>query len=240
MYAGYPGAKDHVYASPCRIRFRPAHVNWISSRLSVNSGASPTWWNRRNSATTVTTTRAATSHRGHVSGSASGLVTRASADSIDGVAATGVDAFPDVIEVAGVRALDRGVLWAEHHVVHLIAMEKVQGRWVTLQHDLGIVGAAGPVGEPVCPEPPWIADHDTAACQGRDRLIVDRRHEEHGPGLGVLARPGRNLQAARPREERGGRAGVQRPPEVECAGQHQQSGHYVRGDAPRRAPPQQA
>src|SRR5262249_13055757 len=208
MYAGYPGAKDHVYASPCRIRFRPAHVNWISSRLSVNSGASLTWWNRRNSARTVTATSATTSQRGQVSGSASGLVTCASADPIDRVAATGVDAFCDLVEVAGVRALDRRVLGAQHHVVHLIAMEKVQGRWVTLEHDLGVVRAGGPVGEPVRPQPPWIADHYAAAGQGRNRLIVDRRHEEHGPGVCVLARPGRNLQASRPREERGGRARV--------------------------------
>src|SRR5215475_14970465 len=127
MYAGYPGAKDHVYASPCRIRFRPAHVNWISSRLSVNSGASPTWWNRRSSASTVSATNAPTSHRGQVSGSASGLESRASADSIDRVAATGVDAFRDLIEVACVRALDRRVLGAQHDVVHVIAMEEVQG-----------------------------------------------------------------------------------------------------------------
>src|SRR5215510_1848023 len=139
MYAGYPGANDHVYASPCRIRFRPAHVNWISSRLSVKSGASPTWWNRRNSASPVTAIRATTSHCGQVSGSASGLAARASADSIDRVAATGVDAFRDLIEVAAVGALDRRVLWAQHHVVHPITMEEVHGRWATLEHDLGVM-----------------------------------------------------------------------------------------------------
>src|SRR5215470_17838024 len=198
MYAGYPGAKDHVYASPCRIRFKPAHVNWISSRLSVNSGASPTWWNRRNSASRVTATRATTSHRGQVSGSASGLVSRASADSIDRVAATGVDAFGDLIEVACVRALNRRVLGAQYDVAHVVAMEEFQGRWATLEHDLGVICAGGPVGEPVRPQPPRIADHDPAAGKCRDRLVVGRRHQEDRPGLGVLACPGRDLQAARP------------------------------------------
>src|SRR5262249_8204250 len=148
---------------PWRIRFKPAHVNWISSRLSVNSGAPLTWWKRRNSASTVTATRATTSHRGQVRGSASGLVSRASADSIDRVAATGVDAFRDLIEVACVGALDRRVLGAQHHVVDAIAMEEVHGRWATLEHDLGVMGAGGPVGEPIRPQPPRIADHDPAA-----------------------------------------------------------------------------
>src|SRR5262249_33688777 len=122
MYAGDPGANDHGDAAPCRIRVRPAHGNWISWRRSRNSGASLTWWNRRNSARTVPATSATTSQRGQVSGSASGLVTCASADPIDRVAATGVDAFCDLVEVAGVRALDRRVLGAQHHVVHLIAI----------------------------------------------------------------------------------------------------------------------
>src|SRR5262249_7576237 len=105
-----------------------------------------------------------------------------------------------------------------------------QGRWVTLEHDLGVVRAGGPVGEPVRPQPPWIADHYAAAGQGRNRLIVDRRHEEHGPGVCVLARPGRNLQASRPRDERGGRARVQRP-----AGTPQRDS--TAAPPPRRRPP---
>src|SRR5258708_31018698 len=89
------------------MRLRPAQVNWISSRLSVKSGAPVTWFRRRNSATSVTAPIAISSQEGHQA-----LATRAgagagrsgSADAIDGVAATGVHLRPHAGEVRLVGA----------------------------------------------------------------------------------------------------------------------------------------
>src|SRR5262245_58931042 len=79
-------------ASPWRIVFRPAHVNWSSSALSVKNGAAVYWWIRRKSASAMTPATASTSQVSQAScrrPAIGGAATR-SAGAAEGVAAIAV------------------------------------------------------------------------------------------------------------------------------------------------------
>src|SRR5207237_6897411 len=112
------------------------------------------------------------------------------------------------------RDPSRSFLRSDQYVADAVLTHELRGGRVSLEDLAVVILLLDVVGEPVRPQPAWIADELAATGERRDRTVVFACDGKDGGRVGVVPDPIRDLEAARIGEEHPALSEIGRPRQV--------------------------